>query len=307
MYQYPEPLASPGTSCPIDDPDWQRKRILAAADDIVLQKYNYCHHHVPTWIPPNTPRMRVSGQDSQRSAKDTSPMTCTSRRNIKGLQAAPDQPMFKDSDVKWQGFDCSDFTTYLYDFSLGVKLEHLSSQIDQQACEATTAGILLDINANNVKTFQEALLPGDLLYIMAGASSGHTEISHVVVWTGQTYGQISQRANAKTILGADFQSYGEVSTDTPMIVDSHYAGAAYRPFLGWYMQSLSHVRRIIGHYPGSKQESPPPGVPQLSVQQCESTGTCTAQDSCAPVFQRAQKGGGTCKRPANFLTDCRPQ
>jgi hypothetical protein len=30
-----------------------------------------------------------------------------------------------------------------------------------------------------------------------------------------------------------------------MIIDSHYAGPAYRPFDGWYKAKLSNVRRII--------------------------------------------------------------
>nr|WP_251031632.1 hypothetical protein [Paraburkholderia strydomiana] len=31
-----------------------------------------------------------------------------------------------------------------------------------------------------------------------------------------------------------------------MIIDSHYTGRAYRPFVGWYAERLSHVRRIVG-------------------------------------------------------------
>lgn len=43
-----------------------------------------------------------------------------------------------------------------------------------------------------------------------------------------------------------------------MIIDSHYAGPAYRPFLGWYAERLSHVRRIVGPmWPQPIRTSPP--------------------------------------------------
>jgi cbb3-type cytochrome oxidase cytochrome c subunit len=31
-----------------------------------------------------------------------------------------------------------------------------------------------------------------------------------------------------------------------MIIDSHYAGSAYRPFVDWHRTHLSNVRRIVG-------------------------------------------------------------
>jgi hypothetical protein len=310
MYPYKMPEAPLGLQCPVQDPEWQRKRILAAVDFIVRQQFNYCHHHVPTWLTPQTPkRMRVSGTASQRSAKDTSSMTCTSNRNTHGRQAPPGQP-FPDEEVKWQGFDCSDFTTFLYSVALGLPLDQLSSQIDMQACEKGMAGVLLDINANSFAAYQKELLPGDLLYIMGNAQGGQgkapdTEITHVVVWTGLTYGQLSNHPDRDILLGADFMRYNQGKPppdDTPMIADSHYAGPAFRPFLGWYRQSLSHVRRIIGHSSVSRGERLPTNIPVLSV-----LSTPPAKDpapaSCNPVFTRV-KGGATCKRPETFITSC---
>lgn len=49
-------------------------------------------------------------------------------------------------------------------------------------------------------------------------------------------------------LAPDAKSYvgkGDRLEGTWVIADSHYAGPAYRPFLGWYRAKLSHVRRII--------------------------------------------------------------
>jgi len=230
-------------------------------------------------------------------------------RHIDGRQASPGQS-FPDDQVKWQGFDCSDFTTFLYGFALGVPLDQLSSQIDMQACEKGMAGVLLDINANNFDAHQKDLLPGDLLYIMGNAQGGQgkapdTEITHVVVWTGMTYGQISSNPDRLLLLGADFERYNQGKPppdDTPMIADSHYAGPAYRPFLGWYRQSVSHVRRIIGHYPGSNSESLPAGTSALSVL-FTPPGKSAASASCAPAFTKV-KGGAICKRPETFITAC---
>ncbi|SEU35168.1 hypothetical protein SAMN05443639_12011 [Stigmatella erecta] len=299
MYPYQVPEVAPGTQCPVREPGWQRQRILAAVDFIVRQQFNYCHHHVPTWLPPANPQQM----------KDTSPTTCTANRNTGGTQAPPGQP-FPEDQVKQQGFDCSNFTTFLYSFALGVPLDQLPSQIDLQACEKGMAGVLLDINANTFAAHQKDLLPGDLLYIMGNAQGGqgkapNTNITHVVVWTGMTYGQIASNPEPTLLLGADFERYNQGKPppdDTPMIADSHYAGPAYRPFLGWYRQSLSHVRRIIGHNPDSNSESLPAGIPTLSVLST-SPGKSPTTASCAPVFTKV-KGGATCKRPETFITGC---
>jgi hypothetical protein len=204
-------------------------------------------------------------------------MTCTPNRYLDGSQhnnqnesCAANIANCVDSDIlaqiQFQGVDCSDFTSWVYNFTgLSPQGQPLKTAIGAQACDQRIIkgvqqndGVLLDINHNNFKQYQSLLQPGDLLYIMAGSkSSTPTKISHVVVWTGMTWGDIDNNTayyieqDGKTFgaagdrVGGDFLSYGTVSSTTPLIVDSHFAGPAYRPFLGWYAKNLSHVRRII--------------------------------------------------------------
>ena len=263
------------TGC--DSLEWQQSRLLAALNFWIDKGFNYCHHHIPGWLPPDDtqaakPKYRVTNLSNPKT------MTCTPNRYLDGSQHNNDQngsctsstpncvgPDILDQ-IQFQGVDCSDFTSWVYNFTgLSPQGQPLKTAIGAQACDQRVIngtqqndGVLLEINHSNFNQYKSLLQPGDLLYIMAGSkSSNPTQIAHVVVWTGMTWGDIDDNTtyykeqDGKTFgqagdrVGGDFLSYGTVSSTTPLIVDSHFAGPAYRPFLGWYAKNLSHVRRII--------------------------------------------------------------
>lgn len=250
---------------------WQRQFVVAAEDYWVDQDINYCHHHLPGWIPPDdatsgTPFFRVAKKSALIGAAD---VTCSASRSVDGHQIGPTATPLSNEEVQWKGVDCSNFTAWIYNFA-GVVGNRLDSAVGQQACSSASPGVLLDINHLNLSDATISLLrPGDLLYItQVGALTAGTdqyELAHVVTWTGKRwndlqsgadahYYQLDQRGQAGSRLGADFATYfgGSVTAEelarrNPwMIIDSHYAGPAYRPFVGWYRSSLSNVRRIVG-------------------------------------------------------------
>ncbi|HEX7664213.1 MAG TPA: hypothetical protein VF407_06885, partial [Polyangiaceae bacterium] len=105
---------------------------------------------------------------------------------------------------------------------------------------------------------QSELRPGDMLYVRSKSDNG-INVAHVITWTGLKWSDLQKSPEAAMYdpanvgqpgsrLGGDFESYGFKpgdGTDPYMIVDSHYAGPAYRPFVGWYPGWLSNVRRVI--------------------------------------------------------------
>lgn len=278
---YPSLAASVGCA----DAASKRELALASANYWVEQGVNYCHHHVPGWTPPNEGAFRNStGGSTSGGGNDA--MTCTANRFADGHQrisgpgakhvcSAKDASYCDSADeldspdpakqVNWQGFDCSDFTSWYYNFA-GLTAAPLPTAIGTQACTLTEApGALFDINAENLqtaqadgKTLEDKLLPGDLLYVLAAATPN---VSHVVTWTGLRWNDLASSAAASAFdpsklgdpssrLGGDLASYeltlAELAMANPfMIVDSHYAGPAYRPFNGWYRERVTHVRRII--------------------------------------------------------------
>jgi len=281
-----------------DENKWKKERLMAAIDFWIDQGLNYCHHHVPLWVPPNDalsaePVNRISNGHYSRTSEDgktTYKQTCTPARRTDGSQtttglqvecisennppgccSAANCLNFDPGLIQWQGVDCSDFSSWIYNFSFGVSAEKIPLQtgIGTQACNGNLKnkqgiyvagdGVLIDINHKNFDTYKDQLQPGDLLYIMHEGTN--SAISHVIVWTGKVWGEIKndksyyQEGDSKNFgqagdrVGANFLetlcSGCSLTDQTPLIVDSHYAGPAYRPFSGWYRTHLSHVRRII--------------------------------------------------------------
>jgi hypothetical protein len=318
------------TGC--DSIEWQQSRLLAALNFWIDKGFNYCHHHIPGWLPPDdtqeaNPRYRVTNPSDGN-------MTCTPNRYLDGSQhnnqnvscasniancVAPDIL----AQIQFQGVDCSDFTSWVYNFAgLSTAGQPLNTAIGAQACDQRilkgiqqNEGVLLDINHNNFKQYQSLLQPGDLLYIMAGSkSSVPTKISHVVVWTGMTCGDIDDNTtyykeqDGKTFgqagdrVGGDFLSYGKVSSTTPLIVDSHFAGPAYRPFLGWYAKNLSHVRRIINA--DSVTNTTNPNLKKLIMRITCGKMVCSVTSSLNPpyalTYTRTAASSYRCARPSGF-------
>ncbi|WP_198665332.1 hypothetical protein [Paraburkholderia kururiensis] len=282
-------------SCNDDVATFQRELVMAVENYWVDQGINYCHHHIPGWLPPVSPAKFRNSTSGSTSGGDSSGMTCTANRRSDGSQSLT---AVAHDDVNWQGVDCSDFTSWVYDFA-GVTHDtgNLETGIGTQACSTggdplvgkEQAGVLLDINQGNIASLVDHLRPGDLLYITQTApqaadatpsniANGYI-VSHVITWTGKHFSDLRNGPDGSLYdpatagqrgsrLGADIASYlkstapgqkvlpsdlGSAGKDPWMIIDSHFAGPAYRPFViptasmkaDWYVQNLSHVRRII--------------------------------------------------------------
>lgn len=75
----PYALVWPSTSIPstCNRTQWFTNRVLAAIDMIVNEDFNYCHHHAPTWLPPDTATMRVLGSPNACLPSFNATETCS--------------------------------------------------------------------------------------------------------------------------------------------------------------------------------------------------------------------------------------
>ncbi|MFP3585283.1 hypothetical protein SCB29_16800 [Paraburkholderia sp. SIMBA_055] len=279
-------ISAPSTCRDLDT--FRRELVMAIENYWVDQNLNYCHHHIPGWTPPeNTAsidyRDSSASSTSGGSSDPHSPkMTCTAQRGADGSQSVQTStaqtPAVIGPALMWNGADCSNFTSWVYNFA-GLATNQLSGAIGVQACSTPSSGsdpltgVLLDINRGNLPGMEQYLLPGDLLYITqkdavgSGAFAADYKLAHVITWTGKRFSDLQASADRAKYdlsrigrpdsrLGGDFlallgpgdnaANLGQPGHDPWMIIDSHYAGPAYRPFLGWYAERLSHVRRIVG-------------------------------------------------------------
>lgn len=275
---------------------FRRELVLAVENYWIDHGLNYCHHHIPGWLPPDDSKGRAYYRNSVATTDGTSggggDMTCTAQRSLTGEQKTSLGPAFGSKEINWQGLDCSNFTAWAYDFA-GLVTTQLPGQISTQSCsvDGDVPGVLLDINSENFSAMVGSLRAGDLLYItqkkpINGEQSflnGNTQNSatykaaHVVTWTGKRWSDLQAGADRDKYdvtklgavgsrlggdlntgyLGYDVSLLGTDAAHDPwMIIDSHFAGPAYRPFVladpanhitaNWYGASLSAVRRIIG-------------------------------------------------------------
>lgn len=181
---------------------WKRERVLAVAQSNIGLPYQ--HHHIPAWDPPaDWPWKEVAYG-----------------RNSKGL-------------------DCSNFSSWVYNYGLGIKLD---TGIREQAEAVDIAGpggeksihIRTLTNDNGYDDLVRKLKAGDLLYI----KNKKGEVGHVIMWLGQ---------------------HGKSPDGAPLVIDctglDHKdsnrngipIGVQIRPFLPneWYYNSFSHAHRIL--------------------------------------------------------------
>lgn len=173
-------------------PAWQQQRLLAVASKYINLEYQ--HHHIPAWSPPPDWPMR-------------------------------EVPCGKNSP----GLDCSNFTSWVYNYGLGIKF---TSDVHKQAALS-----LQPVGTGpEYATFGEKLLPGDLLFIRQ--KDKKDECSHVVMWLGK---------------------YGKSPNGTPLIIDctatehvdcngkSIPTGVQIRPFTetSWYYKRFHHASRVL--------------------------------------------------------------
>jgi cell wall-associated NlpC family hydrolase len=181
---------------------WKRQRLLAVAYKYVGLPYQ--HHHIPDWDPPaDWPWKEVAFG-----------------RNSKGV-------------------DCSDFTSWIYNYGLGIKLDtgiQKQAETEQIAGPGGDGGINVHTlrDDNGYDDLVRKLKAGDLLYI----KNDKGNVAHVIMWLGE---------------------HGHSPDGTPLVIDSTGTGHKdsngtdipigihLRPFTkdSWYYKSFSHAHRIL--------------------------------------------------------------
>jgi cell wall-associated NlpC family hydrolase len=141
-------LSNPNlTACPTTDltntPEisWMQSRVLAAEDFWVKQKMNYCHHHVTDFYTPTTvlggPRTAIAGSNGGYCSNATSLAPANYGQQIRwnysgtGSETANN---WVNNNRSWYGVDCSDFTSFIYNFAFGIQF---NSDTGYQAGQAT--------------------------------------------------------------------------------------------------------------------------------------------------------------------------
>ncbi|MCL9686712.1 hypothetical protein MJ258_04230 [Legionella sp. EUR-108] len=142
-------LSSELLTC-LNNKDWQRQRVLAAADYWIKQKLNYCHHYLPDYATPLERRDAKHNKGGYCSvAKNIMPGSVyyhqQVRWNYKGTGAETRTNWI--NNTMWHGMDCSNYTTFLYNFALGLMF---SSNIKYQA------GQRADKTQNNLSPNQQS-------------------------------------------------------------------------------------------------------------------------------------------------------
>jgi len=121
---------------------WMQNRLLASELFWVNQKLNYCHHHVVDFATPpvsyGTPRAQISsGGGFCSTATDLMPGSVyygqSARWNLTGT-ASETIDNWNNNNGMWHGVDCSDFTSFAYNFAFGIQF---NSDTGYQAGQAT--------------------------------------------------------------------------------------------------------------------------------------------------------------------------
>lgn len=186
--------------------EWKRERVIAAAARFL--GYDYQHHHIPDWDPPEGwPWKQVC-----------------SGRNGKGV-------------------DCSNFSAFNYNWALGI---HLDSGIRQQAeeldvpsADGRVAAKLIARPSGDPDAWYDELVgtlrPGDLLYIR---TSDMSKVSHVIMWLGSC-------AEGPDTTPLVIDSHGAGIKDAHGVAIP--CGVRIRPFAkgSWYHRSFDHAHRLI--------------------------------------------------------------
>lgn len=212
---YPWVTVPSGLPGGCDAVNWKRERVLRVAQEYL--GYNYQHHHIPDFNP----------YASQPSWPASNPAVLV--------------------NYPTPGIDCSDFSSWNYNFGLGIVL---NTAVPEQGL--TTTPIYYGSGGSPVTatavvptgsglTYQQlcdALRAGDLLYI----NNTQGTVSHVIMWLGVKGQDVN---NKDTWLVLDSHD------NSPPVVDSNSVtippGVHIRPFRQneWYFTSFDHALRII--------------------------------------------------------------
>jgi cell wall-associated NlpC family hydrolase len=206
----------PAPALPRTDPAYLRERVIAVAARHIGLAYQ--HHHVPSWDPPaGWPWLSV--------------------------KAASNGP----------GLDCSNFTSFVFNYALGIKLP-TAIGLQGQTVVLRGAGGADCLHAQplplgSFASLGATLAPADLIYIRNRAG----RIGHVVMWLGQ----VGQDPKGDPLI-IDCTETAHADADGVLIP----IGVRLRPFRekGWYWRNASHGHRIIEAV--SPVCEPPPPFPE---------------------------------------------
>lgn len=197
---------------------WKQERVLRVAQEYL--GYTYQHHHIPDFNP----------YASQPTWPASNPAVLV--------------------NYPTAGVDCSDFSSWNYNFGLGIVLstgvlaQGLTTTPIHYGAGGSPVTATAVVPAGAGLTYQQlcdALEPGDLLYIN-GSVGGVTEVTHVIMWLG---------AKGVDSNGQDAHLVIDSHDNSPPIVDSNGVtippGVRIRPFRqnSWYFTSFDHALRII--------------------------------------------------------------
>lgn len=135
------------TTCTTTNPtnttaiSWMQSRLIYAEDFWVKQKLNYCHHHVTDFYTPTTSygtaRSAIGTSDGGYCSNATSLYPSNYgqaiRWNYSGTGSETSQNWVNNNRM-WYGVDCSDFTSFAYNFAFGIQF---NSDTGFQAGQAT--------------------------------------------------------------------------------------------------------------------------------------------------------------------------
>jgi len=192
----------PAPDLPRTDDEYRRQRIVSVAARHIGLAYQ--HHHVPSWAPPaDWPWLPVL------------------------------------AGANGPGLDCSNFTSIVYNYALGLKLP-TGIGLQARTTDLPGPGGMGRLRARRIDIahyddLTTLLAPADLLYVRNRKGA----VSHVVMWLGPL---------------------GQSPTATPLILDCSQTphrdaggvtipiGVRLRPFRedGWYWRQFSHAHRLIG-------------------------------------------------------------
>jgi len=233
---------SPSIPVNCDQTNWAHKRILEVIDNYVNRGYNYCHHHVGTWMPPNDSTNRAVINICPAGDPTASSGTCSSGRS--GV---------------WNGIDCTTYTSWAYLYGFGM---YLVTNTASQACGPNSPGKVLPYTRDQQDQFQ----PGDIIYL---GNSNQSKMVHGILWTGIKADQLNKDSvpfGINTLLNnvpscqqnaAKKYLQANAGKDIYVISDSHWNGPNYRPFAGWYYDAFSHAKRLINPDSSLPQNSNP--------------------------------------------------
>ncbi len=194
--------------------EWLQDRVIYTASRWIGTPYQ--HHHIPDWNPPQGwPWKKVAyGRNSR-------------------------------------GVDCSNFSSFYYNYALGIKLD---TGIQTQGNRTTVRGpggrgvlTLQKIERQPYEQLVRTLQPADLLYIRNNGG----KVAHVIMFLGVV---------------------GESPDGNPLIIDSTGGnhddsngnkvpiGIHIRPFgpKSWYAKDFAHAHRIIHGISGVREGEAPP-------------------------------------------------